>query len=62
MFLFGKRTTANLYSHLEYNAKIASAETIARVLGGAESKSEVKDTKAADDTLKGQSEATGAVL
>ena len=25
--------TANLYSHLEYNAKIASAETIARVLG-----------------------------
>ena len=26
--------TANLYSHLEYNAKVASAETIARVLGG----------------------------
>ncbi len=26
--------TANLYSHLEYNAKLASAETIARVLGG----------------------------
>ncbi len=25
--------TANLYSHLEYNAKVASAETIARVLG-----------------------------
>lgn len=25
--------TANLYSHLEYNAKIASAETIAKVLG-----------------------------
>ena len=49
--------TANLYSHLEYNAKIASAETIARVLGGAESKSEIKTTKAADDTLKGQSEA-----
>lgn len=26
--------TANLYSHLEYNAKVNSAETIARVLGG----------------------------
>ncbi len=26
--------TANLYSHLEYNAKVISAETIARVLGG----------------------------
>ncbi len=26
--------TANLYSHLEYNAKVSSAETIARVLGG----------------------------
>lgn len=26
--------TANLYSHLEYNAKVASAETLARVLGG----------------------------
>lgn len=25
--------TANLYSHLEYNAKVTSAETIARVLG-----------------------------
>ena len=33
MLLFGKGTTANLYSHLEYNAKVASAETIARVLG-----------------------------
>ena len=31
---FGKRTRANLYSHLEYNAKVNSAETIARVLGG----------------------------
>lgn len=30
--------TANLYSHLEYNAKINSAETIARVLGGEQSK------------------------
>ena len=32
--------TANLYSHLEYNAKIASAETIARVLGGGATGSE----------------------
>ncbi len=34
MLPFGKGTTANLYSHLEYNAKVSSAETIARVLGG----------------------------
>ena len=39
MLPFGKGTTANLYSHLEYNAKVNSAETIARVLG---SKSEDK--------------------
>ena len=26
--------TANLYSHLEYHAKVTSAETIARVLSG----------------------------
>ena len=31
---YGKGTTANLYSHLEYNAKVISAETIARVLDG----------------------------
>ena len=41
--------TANLYSHLEYNAKVASAETIARVLGGdktekpAETKTDAED-------------------
>ena len=34
MLLFGKRTTANLYSHLEYNANVISAETIAKVLDG----------------------------
>ena len=35
--------TANLYSHLEYNAKVNSAETIARVLGGkSEDKPEVE--------------------
>ena len=34
--------TANLYSHLEYNAKVISAETIARVLDGeAEQQSKV---------------------
>lgn len=32
--------TANLYSHLEYNAKVTSAETIARVLGGADTKAD----------------------
>ena len=35
--------TANLYSHLEYNAKVNSAETIARVLGSkSEDKSEAE--------------------
>ncbi len=28
--------TANFYSHLDYNSKINSAETISRVLGGTE--------------------------
>ncbi|MBR1592478.1 MAG: site-specific integrase, partial [Ruminococcus sp.] len=36
--------TANLYSHLEYNAKVNSAETIARVLGGG-SKEKLKAEK-----------------
>lgn len=36
--------TANLYSHLEYNAKVISAETIARVLDSeAEQQSEATD-------------------
>jgi hypothetical protein len=26
--------TANFYSHLDYNSKIASAETISKVFGG----------------------------
>ena len=38
--------TANLYSHLEYNAKVASAETIARVLGGDKKSEETAETKA----------------
>ena len=49
--------TVNLYSHLEYNAKVNSAETIARVLGGkSEDKSDAeklttkKTTKTADKT------------
>ena len=45
--------TANLYSNLEYNAKVSSAETIARVLGG-DSKPEVNDTSSADKPHKGQ--------
>lgn len=48
MLLFGKWTTANLYSHLEYNAKVASAETIARVLGGD------KNEKPADEEKKSE--------
>lgn len=37
--------TANLYSHLEYNAKIASAETIARVLDGDKAPAKVEKSK-----------------
>ena len=42
--------TANLYSHLEYNAKVTSAETIARVLGGSETKADeaVAENKVGD--------------
>lgn len=43
--------TANLYSHLEYNAKVASAETIARVLGGD------KNEKPADEEKKSEGSA-----
>ena len=38
--------TANLYSHLEYNAKVNSAETIARVFSG-KSKDNPKAEKSA---------------
>ncbi len=46
--------TANLYSHLEYNAKVISAETIARVLDG-EPETEVQ-TKAPAETIEPASE------
>ena len=54
--------TANLYSHLEYNAKIASAETIARVLGNVKSESETENIKAINDFCKGQSETNDPIL
>ena len=54
--------TANLYSHLEYNAKVSSAETIARVLGGksddkpeAEQPAEKKKTTSRKSTAKAAS-------
>lgn len=37
--------TANYYSHLDYNSKITSAETIARVLGGEDNEKEKNDCK-----------------
>ncbi len=43
--------TANLYSHLEYNAKINSAETIAKVLGG-KSESEESASESSKITAK----------
>ena len=54
--------TANLYSHLECNAKVSSAETIARVLGGksddkpeAEKLAEKKKTTSRKSTAKAAS-------
>ena len=41
-------TTANPYSHLEYNAKVISAETIARVLDG----DEAEQSKASMETVE----------
>ena len=34
MLLFGKGTTADFYSHLDFNSKIDSANSIANILGG----------------------------
>jgi len=49
--------TANFYSHLEYNAKVSSAETIARVLGGdSKAKSEPEKPKTQNRTSKKSSE------
>ena len=45
-------STANLYSHLEYNAKITSAETIARVLDNG------NDTEKETETVKPKSKRT----
>lgn len=41
-------TTANPYSHLEYNAKVISAETIARVLDG----DEAEQSKSSMETVE----------
>jgi len=35
VLLFGKGTTANYYSHLEFDSKISSADAIASALGNA---------------------------
>ena len=59
MFPFGKSTTADFYSHLDFNSKIDSANTIANILGGgtverppaAENKS-VGSPNTADDMKK----------
>ena len=37
--------TANFYSHLEYQSKLSSAETIARVLGDGEDTEKTKNRK-----------------
>ncbi len=37
MLPFGKRTTANIYSHLDFSSRVESAETISNILGDAES-------------------------
>lgn len=47
-------TTANLYSHLEYNTKVISAETIARVLDGEAE----QQSKALAETVKSEEKST----
>lgn len=42
--------TANLYSHLEYNAKVISAETIARVLDSKKEESSDESEKKSAST------------
>ena len=37
MLLFGKWTTADVYSHLDFSSRVESADMIAGVLGDAES-------------------------
>ena len=54
MLLFGKGSTANLYSHLEYNAKVISAETIAGVLEGEAE----QQSKAPDETTETEKKST----
>ncbi len=54
MLPFGKGTTANLYSHLEYNAKVISAETIARVLDG----ETLEQSKAPAETVEPEKKST----
>lgn len=46
--------TANLYSHLEYNAKVISAETIARVLDG----ETLEQSKAPAETVEPEKKST----
>lgn len=54
MLLFGKGTTANLYSHLEYNAKVASAETISRVLGAKKEDTHAESEQSAKTETEGE--------
>ena len=51
---FGKRTTVNPYSHLEYNAKVIFAETIAGVLDGEAE----QQSKAPDETVETEKKST----
>lgn len=42
VLLFGKGTTANFYSHLDYKSRISSAEVISNALGDEDDENEDK--------------------
>ena len=46
MLLFGKGTTADFYSHLEFNSKLSSADAIAQALDACNPDAEEANSKA----------------
>lgn len=50
MLPFGKGTTANIYSHLDFSSRVESAETISNILGDAESGISDRCTKPKKET------------
>ena len=53
MLLFGKWTTADFYSHLEFNSKLSSADAIAQALGACNPDTEEAGSRAEDNKPTG---------